>query len=100
MNRRVRRSGRLSFLIFPIFVLLLSGCQRGCARSWLEHHGIGDKGGASVGGTEVTAIDWPDGLARCTERIVEVSRLTTIMQPCVGTEGCTCPWDRAGDCER
>ena len=100
MNREIRRSGRPAFLIFPIFLFFLCGCERGCARSWLESHGAGDPGAAPVGGRAVNAIDCPDGLARCTDGIVEVSRLTTIQQPCVGTQGCTCPWDRAGDCDR
>ena len=33
--------------------------------------------------------------------MVEVSRLAVIPEPCRGTvEACTCPWDRAVDCER
>ncbi len=103
MNREIRRSGRHSFLIFPIFlfaVAILCGCERGCARSWLERHGAGEPGSAPAGGRAVNAIDCPDGLARCTDGVVEVSRLTTIPQPCVGPQGCACPWERAGDCEQ
>jgi hypothetical protein len=48
-----------------------------------------------------SAIDCPDGLARCSGGIVEASRLATIAMPCKGSpESCVCPWDRAGECEQ
>jgi hypothetical protein len=53
------------------------------------------------GAGALNAVDCPDGLARCTGGIVEVSRLTAIPQPCRGTpEQCACPWERAGECDR
>jgi hypothetical protein len=80
-------------------VAALGGCERGCARSWFEERGVGTPGSAPRGGGAVQAIDCPDGLARCSDGVVEVSRLATIPAPCVGRpEGCTCPWERAGDC--
>jgi hypothetical protein len=52
----------------------------------------------------LNAIDCPDGLARCVDGVVEVSRLATIPQPCnqvgAGAAACACPWERAGDCDR
>lgn len=85
----------------PVLLLLLCGCQRGCARAWFERHGVGEPGGAPAGGGMINAIDCPDGLARCVDGVVEVSRLATLPRPCVGRpEGCTCPWERAGECDR
>jgi hypothetical protein len=86
-----------------LFVLLigLCGCERGCAKSWLEQHAAGDPAGAPPAAGAVNAIDCSDGLARCVGGVVEVSRLATIPQPCRGgTAGCACPWERAGDCDR
>ena len=91
--------------ILPDLLILLfiplGGCQRGCARSWLEEHGVGEQGPSRVGMGPPMAIDCPDGLARCSGGIVEVSRLMTIPQPCKGTpEQCSCQWDRGGECEQ
>lgn len=48
----------------------------------------------------MNAIDCPDGIARCIDGIVEVSRLAAIAQPCIGPpEKCQCPWDRVGGCD-
>jgi hypothetical protein len=45
------------------------------------------------------AVDCPDGLARCEEGVISVSRLATIPSPCHGPpEACRCPWDHAADC--
>jgi hypothetical protein len=53
------------------------------------------------GAQAVAAIDCPDGLARCSGGVVEVSRLARITQPCKGTaEQCTCGWERVGECDR
>ena len=49
----------------------------------------------------VHAIDCPDGLARCTEGRIEVSRLAVIPEPCRAPENqCQCPWDEVATCER
>jgi hypothetical protein len=48
----------------------------------------------------MSGVDCPDGLARCVDGIVEVSRVAVIAQPCVGPpEKCRCPWDRIGGCD-
>ena len=100
MNRKIRRSGRTAFLIFPIFLFSLAGCERGCAKGWFEKHGVGEQGFAPRGAAPMNALDCPDGLARCTGGVVEGSRLATIPQPCKGSpESCICPWERLGSCE-
>ena len=53
------------------------------------------------GAGALNAVDCPDGLARCTEGVVESSRLARIPQPCRGTpEQCSCPWERLAECHR
>ena len=88
----------------PVFLLILSlaGCERGCARSWFEERGLGSEGRRPPPGAgALNAVDCPDGLARCNDGIVEVSRLAMISQPCRGTpEQCACPWERVGECDR
>ena len=107
MGRAVKppsRKGVLAALRLCGCVLLLlglAGCERGCARSWLEQHGATDPAGAPPAAGMVNAIDCSDGLARCVGGVVEVSRLATIPRPCRGAAGaCECPWERAGDCDR
>jgi hypothetical protein len=82
-------------------VFLLAGCERGCARRWFEEHGVGSEGRKPAGSPALDATDCPDGLARCSDGVVEVSRLTMIPEPCRGTiEQCSCPWERLDECER
>ncbi len=82
-------------------VLTLAGCERGCAKGWFEEHGVGERGFAPQGAAPMNALNCPDGLARCTGGVVEVSRLVAIPQPCKGApESCVCPWERLGSCER
>jgi hypothetical protein len=77
----------------------MCGCERGCARSWLEEHGVGSGGRESPGSAPLDAIDCADGLARCSGGVVEASRRATLPWPCHGTpEQCACPWDRVDDC--
>lgn len=95
-----RRGGGARYLPVLCFVATLCACQRGCARSWLESHGVGEPAGVAHAGRAVNAIDCPDGLARCNEGVVEVSLLAAVPQPCVGPQRCTCPWERAGECDR
>jgi hypothetical protein len=97
-----RRGGGVRCLPVWLFVALvgLCGCEKGCARSWFQQHGVGGAPSASPGAL-LNAIDCPDGLARCVEGVVEVSRLATIPMPCAGRAGgCECPWEREGDCDR
>jgi hypothetical protein len=83
---------------------VLAGCERGCARSWLNEHGVGGESRAarpSGGSPSLNGIDCADGLARCSGGVVEVSRRAVLPQPCHGTpEQCACPWERVGECER
>jgi len=44
-------------------------------------------------------IDCPDGLARCVDGVVEVSRLAEVPARCSG-KGCACPWDALAKCPR
>ena len=47
----------------------------------------------------MNARDCPDGLARCTEGNVFVSRLAAIPQPCTRPPPqCECPWERVDTC--
>ncbi len=80
----------------------LAGCERGCARTWFEAHGVGSEGRQPLPGAgALNAVDCPDGLARCNGGVVEVSRLARIAQPCRGTpEQCACPWERLRECEQ
>jgi hypothetical protein len=76
---------------------VLAGCDRGC--QGLVERGLG---GASPGATAVLprpVVDCPDGLARCEEGTVSVSRLATLPVPCPGpAAACSCPWEAAGAC--
>ena len=91
-----------SRLLVFLLTLSLLGCERGCARSWFEEHGVaGDGKRHAPGSPALNAVDCPDGLARCTGGIVEASRLTMVPQPCRGTpEQCACPWERVAECDR
>ena len=83
----------------PFLVCLRRGCERGCARRWLESTGRGQSAGGCRGGCPVNAIDCPDGLARCSDGVVSVSRLATHPAALPGPgERCACPWERAGEC--
>ncbi|MGH7294169.1 MAG: hypothetical protein ACRELB_04520 [Polyangiaceae bacterium] len=90
-----------SSLLTFLFLLSLSGCERGCARTWLKERGASERGVRAPGAQPVNGVDCPDGLARCTGGVVTASRLAVIEQPCKGTaEQCSCPWERVGECER
>lgn len=85
-----------------LFLLSLSaaGCERGCARHWLDEHATEEPPAKGRGSLPMNAVDCPDGLARCSGGVVVASRLARIPQPCRGRpEQCTCPWDRVGDCD-
>ncbi len=84
-----------------IFALAL-GCNRpvGCAP-------VGDllespserRGAASQSMGAGPVVDCPDGLARCSQGVVEVSRLATLALPCTTPEkSCACPWQAVGAC--
>lgn len=72
-------------------------CKQGCGAGRDEPTSL--EGLRSGGSLPLRAVDCPDGLARCEEGTVVVSRLATIPQPCAGPfEHCACPWDKVGDC--
>jgi hypothetical protein len=92
--------GRGHLALMALCVLTCS-CERGCARSWFEKHGVGEEGFSPRGVAPMSARDCPDGLARCAGGVVEVSRLASIPEPCSAPpESCVCPWERLGECER
>jgi hypothetical protein len=94
-GRRQTLPGLLIFLS-----ILLSGCERGCARDWLVSQGVGGSEPMSSGSLPMNAVDCPDGLARCTEGNVFVSRLAMIPQPCRRPPPqCDCPWERVAACD-
>ncbi|HEY3818596.1 MAG TPA: hypothetical protein VGL81_15585 [Polyangiaceae bacterium] len=106
--RRAHRSLTLAVLktaaraVVFVLAFFLFGCERGCARSWFEEHGVARDGRREAPGSPaLNAVDCPDGLARCNDGVVEVSRLAMIAQPCHGSpEQCRCPWERVQECDR
>ncbi len=94
--RRLERGG----VVLAVLAGCVAGCDRGCSESWVGRaiagRGAGPQG---LGETPFDAMDCPDGLARCEEGVVSVSRLATIPVPCHGpAEACQCPWERVADC--
>lgn len=83
-----------SALLVLVLALGAGGCERGCAG---RGRATRDAGGFDLAGT-----DCSDGLVRCVEDRVEVSRLAHLPHPCGSiTEGraaCVCPWDTVGRC--
>jgi hypothetical protein len=76
---------------------VLSACDKGCA----DAESVREVLGSRALGRELSlaATDCPDGLARCEQGVISVSRLATIPAPCPGSpESCRCPWDRTIDC--
>ncbi len=54
---------------------------------------------SATGALPLPAIDCPDGLARCEEGTVSVSRLATLSMPCRGPAStCSCPWEAVAAC--
>jgi hypothetical protein len=76
-------------------LLAAAGCERGCGL-------LGEHGTASPNATSAVprpVIDCPDGLARCEEGTVSVSRLAALPVPCSGPAGsCICPWEALEPC--
>jgi hypothetical protein len=75
------------------FLLLLSGCERGCLATWIRDRGAASKAAAPP--TMLSGIDCPDGLARCVAGAVEVSQVARVPRPCPPSsrpEDCQCPW--------
>jgi hypothetical protein len=78
------------------------GCKRGWLAEVLEEVGLTrspsaqDETGRAL---PILGTDCPDGLARCYEGTVEVSRLARLGPGCEDSKGgCNCPWDVVGTC--
>jgi hypothetical protein len=77
-------------------MLGLCGCERGCARSVVQSSKAAELG---RGLSALSAVDCPDGLARCEVGTVSASRVATVPLRCKGpASACTCPWDVVGEC--
>jgi len=92
------RASRLRGLTGLLLLVTLSACERGCLATWLRGHGLGEVPTAPTipKGSEAAC---PEGLARCRDGVVEVSRAYTPPGAC-SPEGCRCPWDRLITCKR
>ncbi|MBX3192732.1 MAG: hypothetical protein KF819_37460 [Labilithrix sp.] len=102
-----RRHALLSLI--ALLALALSGCERGCAGSWLAQQGSSpSSGGEGPGGSAardaasalLEGTDCGDGLARCVEGRLESSLAAHLPHPCRETERgrCVCPWESIGRC--
>ncbi len=84
-----------------LLLVLLGGGLAGCSR---DCGGLGERaiGLASPSATSALprpVADCPDGLARCEEGTVSVSRLGTVPVPCAGpASACSCPWEALEAC--
>ena len=89
------------------------GCERGCLAAWMRDHGAGtgsQASGASGSGLDpslLSGTDCSDGLARCVDGRVEVSRLAHLPAACGSLKSgapekagaaCACPWDAVSQC--
>jgi hypothetical protein len=76
----------------------LAGCDRGCD-GCLGKAGTGATPSLGLESLPLRAVDCPDGLARCENGVVSVSRLAILPMPCPGPPGaCTCPWETVDEC--
>jgi hypothetical protein len=85
----------------PFLLLLLlsvTACEKGCARRWVEARRTEP---SAQGLGAMSAVDCPDGLARCEASVVSASRLATVPAPCSAPPpACSCPWDVVAECPR
>ncbi len=83
-------------------LLALSACGGEQVQAWLRELGV--RGGPEANAVEKQppgVVDCPDGLARCIDGTVEVSRLGERTRPCRGPErSCECPWEPLDRCGR
>jgi len=83
--------------VVAVAVGALTGCDRGCG--WLGERGLGLATPSATGSLPLPVVDCPDGLARCEEGTVSVSRLATLSMPCQGpASACACPWEALTAC--
>lgn len=97
-----RRTTALSIGLSITSCLGATACERGCVSSWLASKGATENGPAGGSASlPLNAVDCPDGLARCVDGVIEVSRVFAYASPCAGPpDQCRCPWDRLGACDR
>jgi hypothetical protein len=84
-----------------LFLVFLSGCQRGCLTTWIRDRGSASKAAAPL--TMMNGIDCPDGLARCVGGSIEISHVARVPRPCPPSsrpEDCQCPWEATATCPR
>ena len=104
------RLGRLAGLA-GAGVVVLVGCDRGCASPRADWQVLAERSAGSPpnpgttpgpgggGRSWVRGTDCPDGLARCEDGRVWVSRLATLTAACGGASApCVCPWDSIAAC--
>lgn len=78
-----------------LFFFVVTGCDGRCSRDIAD----AAKQRGAFEGIPLNAIDCPDGLARCRDGRVEVSRLAAIRRPCAGPAvQCACPWEQIATC--
>lgn len=81
-------------------VLSTTACERGCARRYADRL-LTPNGGdvPRIGGDLPSTALCPDGLARCSGGRVHAAGRLPPETRC-SPEGCNCPWDDLGACER
>jgi len=83
-----------------LFVVALVGCERGCLATKTSSTSSTRSGSAS----DLSGTDCSDGMVRCVQGRIEVSRLAHLPHPCGDPNAlekrgaCTCPWDVIGQC--
>jgi hypothetical protein len=94
-----------------VALVVLAGCDHGCGSLGSDWRALAPRSAGSPttpeaarapgGGGQglLQGIDCPDGLARCEDGRVWVSRLATLTTPCGGASApCVCPWDSIAAC--
>ncbi len=108
MSLKNTRGRTLSFLVTKarahilgccIAALAMLGCDRGCLRR-VTGRDVPEPDPAGL--TGLSGSDCSDGLARCADGRVEVSRAAHLPYPCgkpgESNRSCTCPWDAVERC--
>ncbi len=80
-------------------VISHSGCEHGCDKAELWSRPAGEERQAVSNPPPMSVTDCPDGLGKCDDGLVSVSRLASLRSPCHGPiDECSCPWERIGSC--
>jgi hypothetical protein len=99
LGRSVDRAPGRGVVAALFFALAAPGCDKGCGNARVGVREVRNLGAKALGDLPIAGTDCPDGLARCEQGVISVSRLATIPAPCSGPpETCRCPWDRIVDC--